>query len=136
VCCHQGSRGAGGHCRSQNTGRSKHGLRDAVVGAQIHLLVFDAAPEPLDKHVVAPGDFAVHADGYAIAGERAGEGLASELRALVGVEYLRLAVARQGVLQRLDAAPLKSGRQSWNPLPLLVSGGRYLSTSLALSMPA
>ena len=62
--------------------------------------------------------------------------LASELRALVGVEYLRLAVARQGVLQRLDAAPLKSGRQSWNPLLLLVSGGRYLSTSLALSMPA
>ena len=59
-----------------------------------------------------------------------------ELRALVGVEYLRLAVARQGVLQRLDAAPFKSGRQSWNPLPLLVSGGRYLSTSLALSMPA
>src|ERR1700732_1651244 len=76
---------------------------DAVVGAQIHLLVFDAAPEPLDKHVVAPGAFAVHADGYAIAGERAGGGLASELRALVGVEYLRLAVARQGVLQRLDA---------------------------------
>jgi hypothetical protein len=29
--------------------------------------------------------------------------LAGELRALVGVEYLRLAVARQGVLQRLDA---------------------------------
>ena len=29
----------------------------------------------------APGAFAVHADGYAIAGERAGEGLASELRA-------------------------------------------------------
>ena len=76
---------------------------DAVVGAQIHLLVFDAAPEPLDKHVVAPSAFTVHADGYAIAGERAGEGLASELRALVGVEYLRLAVARQGVLQRLDA---------------------------------
>ena len=74
MCCRQGSRGAGGHCRSQNTGRSKHGLRDAVVGAQIHLLVFDAAPEPLDKHVVAPGAFAVHADGYAIAGERAGEG--------------------------------------------------------------
>jgi hypothetical protein len=65
---------------------------DAVVGAQIHVLVFDAAPEPLDKHVVAPGAFAVHADGYAIVGEHAGEGLASELRALVGVEYLRLAV--------------------------------------------
>ena len=35
------------------------GLADAVVGAQIHLLVFDAAPQPLDEHVVAPGPFAV-----------------------------------------------------------------------------
>jgi hypothetical protein len=33
-------------------------------------------------HVVAPS---AYADGYAIAGECAGEGLASELRALVGV---------------------------------------------------
>ena len=31
----------------------------------------DAAPQPLDKHVVAPGAFAVHADRNAIVGERA-----------------------------------------------------------------
>ena len=30
------------------------GLADAVVGSQIHLLVFDAAPQLLDEHVVAP----------------------------------------------------------------------------------
>ena len=36
-------------------------------------------------------------------GEHAGEGCAGELRALVGVEDLRLAVTSQGILQRLDA---------------------------------
>src|SRR3979411_814952 len=78
-------------------------LADALVGAQIHLLVFDAAPPPFDEDVVAPGAFAVHADGDAVAGENAGECRAGELRALVGVEYLRLAVTGQGILQGLDA---------------------------------
>ena len=44
----------------------------------MHLFVFNAAPELLDEHVVAPSAFAVHADGYSIAGECAGEGLASD----------------------------------------------------------
>ena len=26
----------------------------AVIGVQLHLLVLDAAPEPLDEHIVAP----------------------------------------------------------------------------------
>jgi len=43
------------------------------------LLVFDAAPQPLDEDVVTPGALAVHADGDAIAGERAGEVCAGEL---------------------------------------------------------
>jgi hypothetical protein len=66
---------------------------------QIHLLVFDAAPQPLDEHVVAPGAFAVHADRNAVVGEHAGEGRAGELRTLVGVEDLRLAVLGQRILQ-------------------------------------
>src|SRR5687768_4684905 len=37
-------------------------LGHAVVGFEIHLLVFDAAPQPLDKHIVAPGSLAIHAD--------------------------------------------------------------------------
>ena len=31
------------------------GLADAVVGSQINLLVFDAAPQPLDEDIVPPG---------------------------------------------------------------------------------
>jgi hypothetical protein len=41
------------------------GLADVVVGLQINLLVFDAAPQPLDEHIVPPRSFAVHADGNA-----------------------------------------------------------------------
>src|SRR5674476_1411024 len=78
-------------------------LADALVGPQIHLLVFDAAPQSLDEHVIPPSPFAVHADGDGVAGEHAGECRAGELRALVGVEYLRLAVTSQGILQGLDA---------------------------------
>src|SRR6478672_26945 len=73
-------------------------LADGFVGSQIDLLVFDAAPQPFDEHIVAPGSFAVHADGDAVVGKQAGE-----LRALVGVEYFRPAVASQGIFQSLDA---------------------------------
>src|ERR1700710_295525 len=73
------------------------------VSPQVHLLVFDAAPQPLDEHVVAPCALAVHADGDGVAGEHAGEGRAGELRALIGVEDVRLAVTSQSILQGLDA---------------------------------
>ena len=61
-------------------------LGDSFVGSQIDLLVFDAAPQPLNEHVVPPGAFAIHADGNVVAGKQAGERRASELCALVGVE--------------------------------------------------
>ena len=57
-------------------------LADRFVGSQIDLLVFDAAPQPLNEHVVPPGPFAVHADGDAVAGKQVGEGRPGELRAL------------------------------------------------------
>lgn len=65
----------------------------------MHLLVFYAAPQSLDEHVVALSALAVHADRNAVIGEHVGEGRAGELRALVGVEDLRLAATRQGMLQ-------------------------------------
>ena len=77
-----------------STDRVAH-LADALVGPQIHLLVFDAAPQSLDEHVIPPSPFSVHADGDGVAGEHAGERRAGELRALVGVEYLRLAVTKR-----------------------------------------
>src|SRR5512144_3074961 len=79
------------------------GLADAFVCPQIHLLIFDAAPQPLDEHVVLPSSFAVHADRNAVVGEHGREGRACELRTLVGIEDVGLAVTRQGILQRLDA---------------------------------
>src|SRR5262249_53556620 len=47
--------------------------------AKIYLLVFDAAPEPLEEDVVPPGALAVDADGDAVVGEHAGEGRTGEL---------------------------------------------------------
>src|ERR1043165_3480937 len=79
------------------------GVADAVVGSQVDLLVFDASPQPLDKDVVAPSSFAVHADCNVIVGERADEGRASELRSLVCVEDIWFAVTSQCILQRFDA---------------------------------
>lgn len=55
------------------------GVRYAIVGPQVNLIVFDAAP-PLDEHVVPPSSFAVQADRNAIVGEHAGERRVRELR--------------------------------------------------------
>src|SRR6202167_2982821 len=95
--------GPSGIVEGQITTDRRTGLADAVVSSQINLLVFDAAPQPFDEDVVAPGALAVHADRDAVVGQHAGEGRARELRALVGVEDLGLAVASKRVLQRLDA---------------------------------
>src|SRR5215212_8657625 len=78
-------------------------LADRVIGPEIDLLVLDRPPEPLDEDVVAPGTLAVHADGDAGLVQHAGEVVAGELRALIGVEDLRPAVAGQRLFQRLDA---------------------------------
>ena len=77
------------------------GLGDAVVSSQIHLLVFDAAPQAFDEDVVPPGALAVHADRDAVLDQHAGECGAGELRALVRIEDLRLAVTSKSILERL-----------------------------------
>jgi hypothetical protein len=87
----------------QVTANRSAGLGYTVVGSQIHLLVFDAAPQALDEDVISPSPFAVHADGNAVVGEHAGEGRPRELRTLIRVEDIRLAVASESVLQCLDA---------------------------------
>src|SRR5215203_6165123 len=88
------------------------GLGYAVIGFQIHLLVFDAAPQALDKDVVAPGSLDVHADRDLVLEQHTGEVVAGELTALIRVEYLRTAVVAQGFFHRLDAEGcLQSDRQ-------------------------
>ena len=69
---------------AQVAGNADFGLGDAVVGAQIDLLVFDCPPEPLDEHIVAPASLAIHADLNSAALKHADEGRTGELAALVG----------------------------------------------------
>ena len=86
----QGSNAVRGRCKIQVAADRTARLADAVVGLQIHLLIFDAAPQPLDEDIVPPSPFAVHADRNVVADEHSGEDLTRELRTLVGVEDIRL----------------------------------------------
>src|SRR5512135_310883 len=79
------------------------GLRNAVVGVQVHLFVLQRLPQPLDEDVVAPGSLAIHADLHAKGRQRVCEGLGGELAALVTVEDLGLPILGQSLLQRLYA---------------------------------
>ena len=67
----------------QVTAERRAGFRHAGIGAQINLLVLDRFPNPLDKHVVSPSPFSIHADLDVILDEHLRESHAGELRALV-----------------------------------------------------
>lgn len=71
-----------------------------LVGAQVDILVLDAAPEPFDENVVDPAAFAVHADVDIVVFEHTGEGVAGELHPLVGVEDLGLAKTAQRLVDQ------------------------------------
>src|SRR5438552_2473505 len=66
-----------------------------AVALEIDVLMLQRAPQPLDEDIVHPPAAAVHRDLDASLSERASEGRAGELAALVGVEDLRLAETRQ-----------------------------------------
>jgi hypothetical protein len=65
------------------------GLSDSIVGPQIDLLVFDAAPQALDKDVVAPGALAVHADRDLVLQQHLGEVVAGKLTALDALLFVK-----------------------------------------------
>ena len=71
--------------------RAQVGLRGRhrVVGLEIHLLILDALPEPLDEDVVPPRALAIHADLNAVVVEQLSEVAAGKLTALIGVEDFR-----------------------------------------------
>ena len=93
---------------------SKRGtsLGQGFVGLEIHLLVFDRAPQPLDEHVVAPAALAIHADVDRVGLQDVREGIRGRLRPLlgVGVEDLRGSVALQGLLRGFDTRVGLQGR--------------------------
>ena len=91
--------GSFGVIEGQVFGQIGAGVGHIVIGPQIDFLVFDRLPQPLDKDVVAPCAFAVHADFDVVFLENIGESRAGKLAALVGVEDFRGAVFGNGLLQ-------------------------------------
>jgi len=73
------------------------GLCNGVVGLEIDFLVFQAAPEPFNKHIIHPAALAVHADSNALVLEDIGKAFTGELAALVTVEDIRRAMAIDGL---------------------------------------
>ena len=82
--------------------QAPHGLFDAIILVEIHLLVFQRTPQALDENVVESPPSAVHTDGHAMSFQDADKGLGRELGTLIRVEYLRLGNA-QGMVQPLYA---------------------------------
>jgi hypothetical protein len=78
-------------------------LRDALVGFQIDLLVFDALPEPLNENVVSPTAFAVHAESDVVGFECLGKFEAGKLASLIAVHDLWCPVFGEGLLKCCDA---------------------------------
>ena len=72
------------------------GFGHRTIRFDIHLLVFQAAPQPLDKNVVQKSPFAVHADPHALARKPVQERGAGKPHALIGVENFRTAVPVRG----------------------------------------
>src|SRR6202451_3994960 len=77
-------------------------LRHRLVIFQVHLLVLERSPQPLNENVVHTASPPIHADGDLPGRQLTGELLAGELRTLIAVEYLR-PPPPQGAPQRLDA---------------------------------
>src|SRR5947209_9142801 len=69
------------------------GFGHTRISMEVDLLVFEAAPQSLDKDVVHASALAVHADHDPVPFQGAGEVVAGELAALVGIEDLRPAIA-------------------------------------------
>ena len=78
-------------------------LVDTIVGFQIDFLIFQTAPEALDKYIIHPTALAVHADLNIMVLQYLGEALTGELTALITVEDLRWPLGRQRLLQCLNA---------------------------------
>src|SRR5690349_825523 len=69
------------------------GFGHGGIGMEVDLLVFEAAPQSLDKDVVHAPALTVHADHDPVPFQGAGEVVAGELATLGGIEDVRPAIA-------------------------------------------
>ena len=73
------------------------------ISMETDFLVFEATPQPLDKDVVHAAALAVDTDHDPMVFQSAGKVVTGELAALIGIEDLWPAIARERFLERLDA---------------------------------
>jgi hypothetical protein len=76
---------------------AKPRLEAIGIGFEEDILVLQRSPQPLDEHIIHPAAASIRGNRRSLRRERPGEGFGSELRALVCVEYLRLAEPREGL---------------------------------------
>ena len=76
----------------QSVADALFGLGHTIIGFEIDLLMFQAAPEALDKHIVHPASLAIDADLDVMVYEYICEILAGKLTTLVTVKDFRCAV--------------------------------------------
>ena len=94
---------------------------------QVHMLILDRPPEPLDKNIVQCPTTSIHTDFDAFVQQRLGKAGRSELRTLVGVEdfallafgysadgfnaEIRIQGGAQRPAQNVSAVPVNHGHQ-------------------------
>ena len=64
-------------------------LLTGLVQVDVYVLILDRPPQALDKDIVETSSSPVHADSDVVLAKKLGKGFTGELRALVGIEYLR-----------------------------------------------
>jgi len=93
----------------QETGQADFGLPAIVVGTQVHFLVLDGAPQPLDQDVVVAALPSRPADSDLLGLQPGNKVSGGELTTLVGVEDLWLAATFQRHFQGLQTElPVKA----------------------------
>ena len=71
------------------------------MSAEIDLLIFDGPPKPLDKNIIAPSSFSIHADRDVMFVWQVCKGKTGKLAALIGIEHLGLSITCQSLLDGL-----------------------------------
>jgi hypothetical protein len=99
---------------SQPIRHELRGFAHRLVAPKFQLLVFDASPEALDKHVVHPATFAVHPDLNTVPFDRLYPFRTRKLRALICIKKLGLAA-------RPLKRPLESSDTKFSAIELMTS---------------
>jgi len=89
--------------KAEEAFQRRSGFRNRAVSVQVHLIVFDRFPQPLDEDVIPPAASAVHADFDVAALQNTDEGRAGELTSLIGVHDLGATILQKSFFQRVNA---------------------------------